>query len=383
MKKPFAGVCCVLTSLVIASAALNQYCTGGYEVIVEGKSIGYVETADAYKDALSQINDQLENDFGAEYTLHPELKLKGTIVPKDQITSQEDLEKSLASLTQYMEEGCMITVNGEELAALKTEETAKLVLDEILDQYTVSGIRAHFTENVELVTKQISTASFFNIDNAREFLLSSGKLHTEVKENQILHETIDFETVEEPDNSMYIGSRTTVQEGAVGEHALSVMVTYQDGVEISRETVSDVVTAEPVAEIVRVGTKEIPNQGTGNFKVPVSGRLSSGFGARWGRNHNGIDLSASVGTPIYASDTGVVICAEYKGSYGNLVKIDHKNGYVTYYAHCSEILVSNGQAVTQGQLIARVGNTGNSTGPHCHFEIQYQGTPQNPYNFIG
>ena len=93
--------------------------------------------------------------------------------------------------------------------------------------------------------------------------------------------------------------------------------------------------------------------------------------------------SASVGTPIYASDTGVVICAEYKGSYGNLVKIDHKNGYVTYYAHCSEILVSNGQAVTQGQLIARVGNTGNSTGPHCHFEIQYQGKPQNPYNFIG
>ena len=86
----------------------------------------------------------------------------------------------------------------------------------------------------------------------------------------------------------------------------------------------------------------------------------------------GLDIAAPSGTPIAASAGGQVIWAGPKGTYGNLVKIDHGNGFTTYYAHCSELLVQEGDQVTQGQTIALVGSTGRSTGPHCHFELLWQ-----------
>ena len=122
--------------------------------------------------------------------------------------------------------------------------------------------------------------------------------------------------------------------------------------------------------------------GTGVFSKPLEGIFTSGFGQRWGRLHGGIDLASETGTPIMASDDGTVIFTGDCGTYGLLVKIDHKNGYVTYYAHCSEIISSVGDLVEKGDVIALVGNTGNSTGPHCHFEIRYDNVPQNPLEFI-
>ena len=89
--------------------------------------------------------------------------------------------------------------------------------------------------------------------------------------------------------------------------------------------------------------------------------------------HYGIDLSCSVGTPIYAADGGVVTMSGWNGAYGYCIKINHENGYETLYAHCSALYVSVGQRVFQGQHIAAVGNTGRSTGPHCHFEIKHNG----------
>ncbi|MBW4488046.1 MAG: M23 family metallopeptidase [Trichocoleus desertorum ATA4-8-CV12] len=113
---------------------------------------------------------------------------------------------------------------------------------------------------------------------------------------------------------------------------------------------------------------------------PVKGVVTSGFGPRWGRMHNGIDIAGPVGTPIQAAAAGVVISSGWnEGGYGNLVKIQHPNGSVTLYAHNQKNLVRSGQQVQQGQIIAELGSTGNSTGPHCHFEIRPQGqTAVNP-----
>ena len=122
--------------------------------------------------------------------------------------------------------------------------------------------------------------------------------------------------------------------------------------------------------------------GTGTFTVPLSGTFTSGYGQRWGRLHGGIDIAAKTGTPITASDDGKVIFTGDCGSYGLLVKIDHQNGYVTYYAHCSKISVSVGDYVQKGDIISYVGNTGNSTGPHCHFEVRYNNERKNPLDYV-
>ncbi|MGL5196311.1 MAG: peptidoglycan DD-metalloendopeptidase family protein [Chroococcales cyanobacterium] len=108
---------------------------------------------------------------------------------------------------------------------------------------------------------------------------------------------------------------------------------------------------------------------------PARGVFTSGFGMRWGRMHKGIDIAGPIGTPIMAAATGIVTFAGWNsGGYGNLVEIEHPDGSLTRYAHNHRILVSAGQSVIQGQLIAEMGSTGNSTGPHLHFELYPPGT---------
>ncbi len=121
-----------------------------------------------------------------------------------------------------------------------------------------------------------------------------------------------------------------------------------------------------------------------NFVWPAQGLLSSGFGWRWGRLHQGIDIAAPVGTPIWAAASGIVDFAGWNnGGYGNLVDIRHANGAITRYAHLSAIYVKRGQSVNQSQVIAAMGSTGFSTGPHLHFEIRPNGrSAMNPMTFL-
>jgi murein DD-endopeptidase MepM/ murein hydrolase activator NlpD len=129
-----------------------------------------------------------------------------------------------------------------------------------------------------------------------------------------------------------------------------------------------------------------PNEalGSGHFIWPAQGPVVSGFGMRWHpilggyRMHTGIDIGAPYGAAIVASDDGIVLYIGWYGGYGNTVIIDHGGGLSTLYAHCSAILVNQGQEVARGQVIARVGATGYATGPHLHFEIRVNGVPVNP-----
>ncbi|HPT83714.1 MAG TPA: peptidoglycan DD-metalloendopeptidase family protein [Limnochordia bacterium] len=118
------------------------------------------------------------------------------------------------------------------------------------------------------------------------------------------------------------------------------------------------------------------------FDWPVTGRISSPFGPRWGRMHNGLDIAVNTGTPVRAAADGRVTFAGWNGGYGILVIVDHGNNVETRYAHNSRLNVKVGQSVTRGQVIAYSGNTGNSTGPHVHFEIRYRGNPVNPQSYL-
>ena len=118
------------------------------------------------------------------------------------------------------------------------------------------------------------------------------------------------------------------------------------------------------------------------FIWPANGTVTSGYGMRWGRLHEGIDIAAATGTPIWAAAAGTVIYAGWLGGYGNLVVVDHGNGLATAYAHASAILVSVGQSVAQGETVALVGSTGNSSGPHLHFEVRINGAAVDPLLYL-
>ncbi len=115
---------------------------------------------------------------------------------------------------------------------------------------------------------------------------------------------------------------------------------------------------------------------------PVDGRVSSPFGPRWGSHHDGIDYAVPTGTPVRAAGGGRVVHVGYSSGYGRTVIVEHQDGMRTLYAHLNSYQVSQGQRVNRGQIIARSGNTGRSTGPHLHFEVRVNGRPVNPENYL-
>ena len=130
------------------------------------------------------------------------------------------------------------------------------------------------------------------------------------------------------------------------------------------------------------GTMEISKNGTGRFLRPISGVITSRYGTRNMRAHKGVDIAGNHGDDIFAADTGVVTYSGWCEGYGNLIIIDHQNGYVTYYGHCSKLYANVGDSVLKGDVIATVGSTGRSTGPHLHFEVRLNGEDYDPLKFI-
>lgn len=167
------------------------------------------------------------------------------------------------------------------------------------------------------------------------------------------------------DDHMYEDERM-IEEGATGLEEITYLVSYENGEIVSKKEVQRKISKKAIARRVRMGTKVRPE-----FIYPVEKYvLTSNFGPRWGTNHNGIDLAVPTGTQVKAAADGVVVQSGWNGGYGISVYIDHGNGVITRYGHMSETLVSEGQAVKQGEIIGLSGSTGDSTGPHVHFEIR-------------
>ena len=195
------------------------------------------------------------------------------------------------------------------------------------------------------------------------------------------------EYVDDPD--MYQGDYEVLSKGVYGKADVTANVTVINGTETAREVVSSVTLKEPVAERQARGTKERPTWfPTGSFRWPCYGVITSYFG---GRNtgisgassyHEAIDIANSYGTPIYAADGGTVIYSGWNGGLGYCVKIDHGNGFITWYGHNSDLYVSVGDHVYKGQTIAAMGSTGISSGSHCDFRVQRNGTMVDPLNYL-
>jgi murein DD-endopeptidase MepM/ murein hydrolase activator NlpD len=158
------------------------------------------------------------------------------------------------------------------------------------------------------------------------------------------------------------------------DHALAHMAELQAQ---SASLSAKIRSAQSSAAFVTTGAPS-----SAGFVWPVHGVLTSYFGWRWGRMHEGIDLAVSSGTPVVSSAAGTVIVAGWMGGYGNLVVVDHGGGIATAYGHNTTVTVGVGQQVAQGQLIAYSGNTGHSTGPHVHFEVRVNGSAVDPLGYL-
>lgn len=206
-------------------------------------------------------------------------------------------------------------------------------------------------------------------------------LTVETIENVTEIEEIAPEIIVQKNDEMRVSQQKTIRQGVPGSKRVTYRLVKQNGYLMSEELLDEQVITPAVPAIVMKGTKVVLGEGTGKFSWPVSGaRLTSSYGKRWGRLHKGIDLIGK--KSILAADHGVVEFAGTKNGMGKTVILDHKNGFKTVYGHLSKISVKKGEVVEKGDTLGIMGNTGNSTGTHLHFEIHEDGTPKNPMNYL-
>lgn len=192
------------------------------------------------------------------------------------------------------------------------------------------------------------------------------------------------------DDSQYTDYSKVTVDGQNGVQECVDEVMYLNGAEVARTNVSTKIITAAVDKTIVIGTKKRPilsGVGTGSmiWPVPSIHGITSYYEWRWGRMHNGIDIAGGTayGRTIVAADSGTVSYVSYSSyGYGNNLEIDHGNGLRTHYAHASKILVSSGQKVAKGQAIALIGSTGDSTGPHLHFEVIRSGSTVNPLSYV-
>lgn len=299
-------------------------------------------------------------------------------------TSDEDAA-DIEALKSETNEAVSVLTEGKEIGGASNP----LVYVETTSPADLDFVQEVLIKPINTIIENISDKS----DAEDQFIDEDGSskiLDVATQEVQVFTEDVPYETVYESSDKIYSGVTQLKNEGQNGTKRVVAYVHRVNGVEVSRTIVCEEVTSEPVNRVIQTGTR-LPGTSvttgnvtaTGIFMYPTTGTVTSVFGARWGSQHKGIDIGAAEGTEVYASDSGTVIYAGYnENGYGNLVKIDHGNGYVTYYGHNSQICVTVGQKVEKGDLIALVGSTGRSTGNHCHFEIRYNGTALDPAEVI-
>lgn len=206
-------------------------------------------------------------------------------------------------------------------------------------------------------------------------LLSIGQVLAILPINGVYHTVTTGDTVER------IAKRHTVEASTIYDYEWNNL-DPGDTLTVGRKLIVPGGKKPIIQKFVQAYSGPIPEtaaRGTGNFGWPVGGVITQKF---W-LGHAGIDIGAPKGTPVLASDSGYVVFAGWDGSgFGNMILIDHRNGFLTLYGHLDSFAVAVGDSVRKGQMIARVGSTGNSTGPHMDFRIRERGVWRNPFGFL-
>lgn len=292
-----------------------------YKVTVDGEVIGYIENKNEFENKINEYINTNE-EYVAFKTVEVEQSYNLEFVSKDKQIDENTVLAYIKENTTTIYTMYAIVVNDETTTSVRTEEEAQEIINNLKEKYA--------DLNVEIGIREIYTTT-------------------------------------EPDIV-----ETTVAIAQITDTKINPIVTSRSSRNTEETTIE---TENAIANV----------NGVSLYYKPVLGTITSRFGAKSSIRssaHTGLDIAAKKGTAIKATAAGKVTFAGTSGSYGKLVKISHGNGVETWYAHCSKLYVSKGQTVSAGDIIAAVGSTGNSTGPHLHLEIRINGNAVNPQKYI-
>ena len=352
---------------VIASAAVEELTeeeqeeepptAAGVELFLEEAMNGEAELEEqSFEDFELGISNMEYNE---------DIEIVEAYLPQDELT---DIDTAIALITENQEVQQLYTIQpGDTLSEismqfdLPMEELIAMNPDKLRDQNSI-----------------------LHIDDELVITVPEPTLSVLWSEQRYYEEDYDADIIYIDNDSWYTTQQVTLQEPSQGHRKVVANISYKNTEETGREILMQEVTIDAVPKIVERGTIVPPSY----IKPIYGGRLTSGFGGRRdpirgsAANHKGVDWAVPIGTTVMASSSGTVARAGWVSGYGYAVYINHPDGRQTRYGHCSRVLVSPGQYVTQGQAIAYSGNTGRSTGPHLHFEILINGSQVNPLSYF-
>ena len=441
-KRLPAPVFLAAAALITVPAVFFSLFTWGTTVLYDGQAVGTVATASAADTAVAEVEQEVSGVLGDSFTLDESLvSYSSGLVSRRSVVDTAAVESNLSDELNLTTYAYSLYVDGEYIGSNENKDALEALLDQIKAPYLNENIQSiEFLEDIEIREGYVATEDLCNLGDivlklnstksgevvytvqagdvwgriansygmttselaelnpgfdvnkiqiGDEILISNAVpyLTVQVTQYEYYEAQIPYDIEYIDDASMWEGDTSVVSKGVYGTADTTALVTYINSEEIERTIVSQVTTSEPVSEVQKRGTMERPTWApTGSFRWPTNGSLTSRYGSRYifgGSDwHAGIDIANSVGTDIVAADGGIVTYAGWMSGYGYLVRIDHQNGYETYYGHNSKLLVSVGDKVFKGQHIAEMGATGRVTGPHCHFEVRYNGETKNPLNYL-
>ncbi len=361
-----------LTDTIIRSSSADMVQATGIKV--DGTFYGAVKDAAGLRNLLDELKNKYRTGAeGERVEFVRDIKLDTGLYLQKNVKEEEDLLSLLNSQTE--QDVYYTVVEGD--APITIAKKNDMTLDSLV------ALNPDIMKNC-MIGKQVL------VNKSQPFL------PVKCIRSETYSVEIPFETEYVDSSKLYKGTQQIITDGAKGKKSVTAEVSYVDGVEIGRTVLSSTVVKEPVTKQIAKGTKSMPvasgyvgsRSNLGFVNPVVQGRpyLSQGFGrTRYSRYHTGLDIAFrgnGYGTPIIAVYPGTVEYAGWRGSYGNLVIINHGGGIKSYYAHCSKLAVSVGSTVAQGQQVGNVGSTGRSTGNHCHFMITVNGAYQNPLYYV-
>ena len=368
-----------LGALAILVFTVSQVLGANYSLAVEynGSLIGFIENETVWENANSLVRERIIASDETDQTWNAEPVFTIRSVDEAALSSASYLADTIIrNSSDEIQNATGIHVNGQLVGVVTDGAALQQVLDDTLAPYE-NGDEFHrvaFAQDIELVPGIYYTSSIEDLATVTDTLRADPTyLQVQITDREEYDDVQPYETITQESDDYYEGTQRVIQRGVNGRQHVVADVTRVNGEEVSREIVQTTVLEEMTPRIVVVGTKSydfatsIGHVGSGSLSFPVPGY--SYITTRFGQGgHRGTDICAPAGTPIYACASGTVVEAGWHYSWGNYVRIDH-GGYYTLYAHCSQLTVSAGQSVAQGQLIGLVGNTGYSSGNHCHLEL--------------
>ena len=276
-----------------------------------------------------------------------------------------------------------VKIEGTTIGYVENKKSLNEKIQENVENYSKENIEsAELTATPEYELKLVNKSQDENEDEViialQNELEITYKYYEIASNNEVIENVKDEETAEKLVNEIEELSNNEV-ELTINEKTTKALEEIQiDDLEVAKENTVEklnIDTTESIADINGIKVATLPVTGTISSRYGVSSKIRVS-------THTGLDIAATTGTPIKVVADGTITFAAYSGSYGYLVKVDHGNGVETWYGHTSKMLVKEGQAVKAGDTIALVGSTGNSTGPHLHFEVRINGEHVNPQKYL-